>query len=337
MQEQKTLDRLSEVEAFVKSRAKRYAFGDPMLAEDLAQEARGAVLNELKANPDCPDSHLMVQVKNGISKYRRRGKSVDGKLDPDNRTKNYETLSLQGWRNDEDEVLEETLVDHRNGPRPTEEWACTNVLYGAFSETLSAEEKEVLSYRLEDSTTTWSEISTITGKDERELYQIRRGLEASAVMVWELPEQYTVRPERTQINRTPPLPTEIPPPILNLLSEKARVALAVYRNGSTQSEAAKQAGLHAGSVSRIVAFVYEQCQKPPEEVGYKNQRQALLSLFHHRSAGEVVSYGELLALFPDVKDPFQSLWVAVAKCNRELEGSRIVLVKGEGYVLREEG
>ena len=69
------------MEGSIKGRAKQFSPGDPMLAEDLAQEGREAVIKHLRQTPDCPDSHLVVQAKSAIYHYRKRGSSVDGKLD----------------------------------------------------------------------------------------------------------------------------------------------------------------------------------------------------------------------------------------------------------------
>jgi hypothetical protein len=43
--EQQELTRLAEVEGFIQKRAAQFSMGDPMLAEDLAQEARERALS----------------------------------------------------------------------------------------------------------------------------------------------------------------------------------------------------------------------------------------------------------------------------------------------------
>jgi hypothetical protein len=60
-----------------------------------------------------------------------------------------------------------------------------------------------------------------------------------------------------------------------------------------------------------------------------------VALFHNRPAGELVTYEELLALFSDVQSPWYALWMAISRYNRQLEGAKIVLVKGQGYILVE--
>jgi hypothetical protein len=51
--------------------------------------------------------------------------------------------------------------------------------------------------------------------------------------------------------------------------------------------------------------------------------------------GAPVTYEELLALFSDVQSPWYALWMAISRYNGQLEGAKIVLVKGQGYILVE--
>jgi hypothetical protein len=53
-----------------------------------------------------------------------------------------------------------------------------------------------------------------------------------------------------------------------------------------------------------------------------------VALFQNWPAGELVTYEELLALFSDVQSPWYVLWMAISRYNRQLEGAKIVLVKG---------
>ena len=48
--------------------------------EDLAQEARLSIYQELKHKPDSPRAHLFQRAKHEILDYRKKGKSVDGRL-----------------------------------------------------------------------------------------------------------------------------------------------------------------------------------------------------------------------------------------------------------------
>ena len=74
-QEQQELTRLAEVEGFIQLRATQFAMDDPMLAEDLAQQAREAVVKRLREQPDCPYSHLVNKARDAIFRYRSKGNS----------------------------------------------------------------------------------------------------------------------------------------------------------------------------------------------------------------------------------------------------------------------
>lgn len=63
MREQQELTRLAEVEGFIQLRATQFAMNDPMLAEDLAQEARERALRGLREQPDCTYSHLVNKAR----------------------------------------------------------------------------------------------------------------------------------------------------------------------------------------------------------------------------------------------------------------------------------
>ena len=90
------LNRLAEVESIIQKRAYKFSNDDPMLAEDLAQQAREAIIRHLRKQPDCPVGHLILKLSDAIIAYRRVGSSVDGKLSPYNRTKHYQLASLDG-------------------------------------------------------------------------------------------------------------------------------------------------------------------------------------------------------------------------------------------------
>jgi hypothetical protein len=64
-----------------------------------------------------------------------------------------------------------------------------------------------------------------------------------------------------------------------------------------------------------------------------NQGQPSL---YKRPAGELVTYEELPALFSDVQSPWNALWMAISRYNRQLEGAKITLVKGQGDVITKE-
>jgi len=120
-----------------------------MLAEDLAQEGREAAIRLLRAEPNCPASHLVVKAKDAISKYRKRGSSVDGKLDARSRSKHYHILSVEEPIVDDGQSREEVIADPQCPSRPTEEEACINILFASLRDNLSAGENQLLTLRLE--------------------------------------------------------------------------------------------------------------------------------------------------------------------------------------------
>jgi hypothetical protein len=63
--------------------------------------------------------------------------------------------------------------------------------------------------------------------------------------------------------QTPPIPHELPANLLAVLTDQERQALTAYQQGASQEVAAQQSGLSQPTVSRLLAFVWESCQKPP--------------------------------------------------------------------------
>lgn len=337
--------RLNAVDGFIRAFAWRFSNGDLMLAEDLQQEARMAAYKRLQEAPDCPESHLVVKAKDAIYKYRRRGSSVDGKLNPSGRSLDYSLTSLQESidGNKGEDRKEEIIGDPRQGRRPTEVVAITITLLDLFRGGLSVDENRAFAFRLAE--IPWEEIEEILDQPEHEVYRIQTGIEEKALAIWERPEKYRYTPKREKrsYSRGPALPERIPPALLDVLTEQERMALAAYREGATQEEAAEAAGISQPTVSRLIAFVWENHKKAPEEIEprttrYRNgdRREQVLSLFYSHSVGELVTYEKLLELFMDVKDPVGTMWKTVRRCSKQLEGARIELVKGEGYVLVEE-
>ena len=93
--EQQELLRLGEVEVFIQRKARQLSMDDPMLAEDLAQQAREAVIRRLREYPDCPYSHLVNKARDAIFRYRQKGNNVDGLLYHRGRARQYEITSLE--------------------------------------------------------------------------------------------------------------------------------------------------------------------------------------------------------------------------------------------------
>jgi hypothetical protein len=125
-----------------------------------------------------------------------------------------------------------------------------------------------------------------------------------------------------------------------MLTDQERQALEAYQQGTSQEAAAQQSGLSQPTASRLLAFVWDSCQQPPESISPRttritrhDRREKLVALFHNRPAGELVTYEELLAIFSDTKDPQYALWMAISRYNRQLGGAKISLVKGQEYIL----
>jgi hypothetical protein len=93
----------------------------------------------------------VVKAKDAISQYRKRGPSVDGKLDTRSRARRYHILGLEELIFDDGLLREEAISDPQGPSRPTEEEACINILFASLRDNLSAEENQLLSLRLIES------------------------------------------------------------------------------------------------------------------------------------------------------------------------------------------
>ncbi len=170
-QAQWALTRLNEVEGFIQRKANRFSMGDPMLAEDLAQEGREAVIRHLRENPVCPYSHLVLKARDAIYHYRVRGSSVDGKLHPVGRSQRYQILNFEDPITDDTLPLAEALADPQAPCRLTEERACRNIFFNDLRDFLSAEENQILTLRLMG--TSWLEVRETLGKSISQIAHIR--------------------------------------------------------------------------------------------------------------------------------------------------------------------
>jgi hypothetical protein len=159
LHEREELTGLNEVEGAIKGRAKQFSPGDPMLAEDLAQEGREAAIRLLRAEPNCQASHLVVEAKDAISQYRKRGSSVDGKLDTPSRNNYCQILSPEEFIVVDGRPRKKAIADPLGSGRPAEKKACINTLYAILRDNLSTEENQVLAFRLMD--TPWQRVGEI--------------------------------------------------------------------------------------------------------------------------------------------------------------------------------
>ena len=180
--------RLNEVDGFIQRKAVNLSMGDPMLAEDLAQQAREAVIRRLREYPDCPYPHLVVKARDAIFRYRQKGKSVDGLLYQRGRARQYEITSLEEPIDNEAEpsegapALSEVLTDPTTPRRFTEERAITHVLLDTVRDHLSPMGNSALTLRLWGFT--WKEIRRDLNLGYREMEVIKKDLGQIVQMIW---------------------------------------------------------------------------------------------------------------------------------------------------------
>mgnify|MGYP001595764287 FL=1 len=139
---------LTELDAAIQKLAKRWARDCPHDWEDLAQEARLAIYRVLKENPACPCGYLFQVAKHEVLDYRRKGKSVDGKLD-----KTYGRQFLWALvRRDAPGVVpadDSSLHFKPHQLRPVEDLALTLAAYGELRGRLTEQQARYLSLRLQ--------------------------------------------------------------------------------------------------------------------------------------------------------------------------------------------
>ena len=182
------LTRLDEVEGFILRKAINLSMGDLLLAEDLAQQAREAVIRRLRESPDCPYSHLINKARDAIFRYRAKGKSVDGLLYQRGRARQYEITSLEEPIDNEAEpsegatALSEVLSDPTIPRRFTEERAMTQVLLDTVRDQLCPTGNDVLTLRLWG--VTWKEIRRDLNLGYREMEDIKKDLVQAVQRVW---------------------------------------------------------------------------------------------------------------------------------------------------------
>jgi hypothetical protein len=186
--DQHELIRLGEVEGFIQKRAAQFARDDAMLAEDLTQQAREAVIRRLREQPDCPYSHLINKARDAIYRYRGKGNSVDGLLYQRGRARQYDIISLEQPINNEVEFpeekcsLREVLSEPNQPRRVTEERASTQVLLDTVRDQLCPYGNSALTLRLQG--LTWKEIRTDLNLSDRMMERIKRDLVQRIQGVW---------------------------------------------------------------------------------------------------------------------------------------------------------
>lgn len=182
-----TLTRLEEMEPHIRRLARRWARDKPDAADDLAQVARVAVWEELRRQPDAPDRHLLAEAKEAISDERKRGSSVDGRLNPTTRRKRrYLTESMDAPRPRDLPPISETLASgpvraHNLWESPTEGEAMGHLLYEALQPELTETQNALLAlilagYQCQDA-------GRLLGMDKKRANIVRVGIQRTAVDV----------------------------------------------------------------------------------------------------------------------------------------------------------
>lgn len=152
--QEETQARLEQLEPDVRRLARRWCRDRPDAADDLTQVARVAVWRLLWERPDAPVPHLIKKAKEAILVERKRGCSVDGRLDPvTGRQTRWLIESLDAPRLDGQEPLAEALASgpvraHNLWESPVEEEALGRVLYQTLRELLTPREDALLSLLL---------------------------------------------------------------------------------------------------------------------------------------------------------------------------------------------
>ena len=181
------LTRLNEVEGFIQFKATDLSMGDPMFAEDLAQQAREAVIRRLREYPDCPYSHLVNKARDAIFNYRKKGQSVDRPYQG-KRARQYQITSLDEPINNRANPSERAtslgeVLNHPTQPkRLTEERAITRVLFDIVRDHLSSRGNSALTLRL--SGFSWREIRQTLYLSHGELGVLKKDLTHLIQRVW---------------------------------------------------------------------------------------------------------------------------------------------------------
>lgn len=159
----------------VKALARKWSKDKPEEWEDLAQEARIAIYQEVQGKPNSPRSHLLRRAKEAILDYRKRGKSVDTKRD-----KGYKRPFV--WQVVSLEAGTEREVAHS----PVEEAAVAQVSCEQFRASLSGLEDRYLSLRMQGYT--WKEAEALLGLTPYQGARLRRSLRQKAATILCPPE-----------------------------------------------------------------------------------------------------------------------------------------------------
>jgi len=170
--------RIQELDGEIRTLARRWAWDCPGDWEDLAQEACCAIYQQLKQDPACPSSYLFQHAKQAILDYRKKGSSVDGKLDRTyHRTRVWRLVSL-----DADPGVEladnGSLYFKPHQPRPVEDLALSRVVAGQLMGRLSEQQSRYLNLKLQGYT--HREANELLGLTQRQGESLRKEIKRQA-------------------------------------------------------------------------------------------------------------------------------------------------------------
>ncbi len=145
---EKIAERIQELERDIQKLAWRWSRDCPNDCDDLAQEVRLAIYHKLVEAPDSPRTHLFREAKQAILDYRRKGKSVDGRLHRGFRRQVvWRLVSL-----DEPDVVPAEysgLYFRPHQLRPVEDLALAKVAFETMMERLNEQQGQYLSLMLQ--------------------------------------------------------------------------------------------------------------------------------------------------------------------------------------------
>ena len=169
---QRIEERLTALDPDIRALARTWSRDHPDAGEDLAQEVRLAMHRELLANPDSPRNHLFQRARHVIIDYRKRGKSVDGKLNRTyNRRRVWQLASLDADPGAARAVQSRQL-------KPVEDLALARVAYGELRKRLTEQQTQYLALRFQGYSV--REVDTWLGLSANQGITIRQKIRAAA-------------------------------------------------------------------------------------------------------------------------------------------------------------
>ncbi len=165
-------ERLEDLDKGIKALARTWARDNPDVWEDLAQEARLAIYLELKENPESPRTHLFQRARHVILDYRKKGRSVDGKLHRTfGRPHVWMLASLDGGPR-------APLAIRSGQASPVEDLALARVVYGELRERLSGQQPQYLALRIQGYQ--GREVDYLLGLTKKQGFYLRKKIKEAA-------------------------------------------------------------------------------------------------------------------------------------------------------------